>query len=546
MKRNGMCPICFIKKYFSKPKKVSNIYEDKVYDNGVCKTPPMGWSSWNTFRNNITEDLIYDTAKAMKDNKLQDAGYTYINIDDCWHSSLRDNNGEMQPDLTAFVSGIPSLVTKINDLGLKVGIYSSNGIYTCEDLPASLGKEKIDAETFARWGIEYFKYDFCHNIPISSYAPLIYGITLAKKGSKEATFYNCREAILTGYAKFMSNRHVPDKYYVTGLDTNAGLMEYSKVFADQEGEYILTINVHKKGRYDKFLMVRINDNDNYYINVPPQKFHNYTARFQVEIKLKQGINNIKLFNPIANRADSAMLQYINMGKILQQASKDVALKNNTVEKPIAYSICEWGYNRPYRWGKFAGNLWRTTPDIRPIWIWIVIIYSWNVRLYKYSQVGCYNDPDMLEVGNGKLTKQQNISHFSLWCMMNAPLILGNDLRIMNDEIKEIVTNKNLISINQDKLGKACKRVVKGRVDVLAKPLYDNSIAICFFNKSRQIKTYQYDIKTLIDDEYVVLPSAKRYKLIDQWTNENAEIDSIITAKIPPHGVKVYKIIPIND
>ena len=546
MRFNKMCPFCVIKKYFSRPSKVTEIYEQKVYDNGVCHTPPMGWSSWNTFKNNINEDVIYETAVAMKESGLLDAGYQYVNIDDCWHSSMRDQNGEMQPDLTTFASGIPNLVKKINDLGLKVGIYSSNGTYTCEDLPASLGNEKLDAQTFARWGIEYFKYDFCHNIPISRYAPLIYGITIAPFGSKEGTVYSCHEARLEGLARFRMHSKVPGKYYVSGLDANLGLMEYTKISVPKDGEYVLTVNIYKKGRYDKFLMVRVNDSDNYTINVPPQKFFNYTARFQVVVKLKEGNNNIKLFNPIHTRADSAMMQYINMGKILKEASYKIAKENNAPQKPIVYSICEWGYNKPWRWGKFAGNLWRTTPDIRPIWIWIKIIYSWNVRIYKYSQKGCHNDPDMLEVGNGKLTKWQNISHFSLWCMMNAPLILGNDIRVMSDEIKEIVTNKNLIAINQDPLCKACKRVVKGRVDVLAKPLSDGSVALCLFNKSSKEKNYDYNIKSLIVDDYVALKGANRYKMVDQWTEEESYIEGAILSKIAPNGVRVYKITPMSD
>ncbi|MBQ9114656.1 MAG: hypothetical protein IJY07_01840 [Clostridia bacterium] len=149
MKRNGMCPICYLKKLFGLRESVTEIYDPTPYDNGVALTPPMGWSSWNTFKNRIDEDLIYDTARAMVDSGLKDAGYTYVNLDDNWHSSLRDADGNLQGDLTTFAHGIPALVKKINDLGLKVGIYSSNGTETCEDLPGTLYHEKQDALTFA-------------------------------------------------------------------------------------------------------------------------------------------------------------------------------------------------------------------------------------------------------------------------------------------------------------------------------------------------------------------------------------------------------------
>ena len=141
MKRNGMCPICYLKKLFTRPSRVSDLYSNVEYKGGDAPTPPMGWSSWNTFKNTIDEDLIYETAVAMKEKGLLDAGYDRINIDDNWHSSLRDENGEVQHDLTKFAHGMKALVAKINALGLKAGIYSSNGTLTCEDLPAGYGNE---------------------------------------------------------------------------------------------------------------------------------------------------------------------------------------------------------------------------------------------------------------------------------------------------------------------------------------------------------------------------------------------------------------------
>lgn len=542
MKRNSMCPICFVKKLLKKPSKITALHTDKPYYNGVALTPPMGWSSWNTFKNHINEDVIYQTAVAMKSQGLLDAGYKYVNIDDCWHSSIRDNNGDIQHDLVSFVNGIPTLVQKINKLGLKVGIYSSNGTLTCEDLPASLGNEVRDAATFARWGVEYFKYDFCHNIPYSRYAPLVYSLGISPQGGKDTAEYNCKQANLEGYALLMPNKNIPDGYVITGLDGNAGAAEFDKIMAEKDGKYTLSVNIAKKGKFDKFLAVRINDKDDYYISVPPQPFWNYTAKFQLEVDLVKGANKIRLYNPIASKADSAMLQYINMGRTIQKAANAEAQKNNTPVKPIVFSICEWGKNEPWKWGRFAGNLWRTTYDIRPFWQWIVIIYNKNVGLHKYSQVGCWNDPDMLEVGNGKLTYNQNVSHFSLWCMMCAPLILGNDIRSMSDELKSIVTNRNLIAINQDPLGKAAKRIIRGKVDVLAKPLADGSVALCLFNKCKKQIDYKLNLNRLVADEYVALKQADSYTLIDQWEDTKIAVSDTYTATIPPHGVKVFKII----
>ena len=228
-----------------------------------------------------------------------------------------------------------------------------------------------------------------------------------------------------------------------------------------------------------------------------------------------------------------------MGNALKTATARVAKERKEKEKPIVFSICEWGWGKPYNWGAKAGNLWRTTPDIRPWWWWIKLIYEHNVKLYKYASKGHYNDPDMLEVGNGKLTYNQNVSHFSLWCMMNSPLILGNDLRTMSDKVKEIVTNTNLIAINQDSLAKQAKRVKKGTVDVLAKPLADGSTALCFFNKSSHGASVKFNLNTLCKDEYVAMKQSSHYTLYNQWAYETLESDGTVKIALEKHQTKVY-------
>lgn len=542
LKRNGMCPLCHLKKIFTRPSAVTeNVGEP--YENGAPKTPPMGWSSWNTFRNRISEDMIFETAQAMASSGLKDAGYTYINLDDNWHSSERDENDELQGDLTTFPHGIPALVKKINALGLKVGIYSSNGTETCEDLPASLGREKLDSYTFAKWGIEYFKYDFCHNIKISPYAPLVYGITVSPKGSSDGVFYDVATGKRFGFAKLMPPHKgaiIPVAKIMTGLDENRGACLFENVVAEAGGEYVLSVNIQKYGRFAKFLLAVINDKERYHISFPAQKHFNNTARFQTVVKLNKGNNTIRLYNPIGSSADSAMLQYREMGKCLIEASQKVARESGEPVKPIVYSICEWGFRKPWMWGESAGNLWRTTPDIRPFWPWIKIIYERNIKLYKYASAGHVNDPDMLEVGNGKLTDDENLSHFALWCMMSSPLILGNDLRTLSDYVKSIVTNKALIAIDQDPLGKQCKRVKKGRVDVLAKPLADGSIAVAFFKKGgHSALNYKFDLRKLIKDEYVSLPQKASYSFTDALSGATATTDGILSAKVNAHGIRVF-------
>lgn len=533
MKRNGMCPVCYLKQFFTPRSSVTLTCDFKRVLPDAPSAPIMGWSSWNTFRNEIDEKLILDTAKALKEKGLLDAGYRYINLDDNWHSSLRTSEGKLQGDLSRFPRGIRPLFEELNAMGFRCGLYSSNGTLTCEDLPASLHREALDARTIASFGAEYLKYDFCHNEKMSVYAPLVYGIEIFRKGNAPV-FYECKKARLDGTARFMPDRYVKCGFHVSGLDKNGGSMTYDNVYAEEDGEYILTVCVRKKGRYDKVLAARIGD-ELYLYDVPPQKRWNHTARFQKPVFLKKGLNTVTLFNPVGKAADSAFLQYYTMAKELSAAAKE----RPGEYKPIVFSVCEWGRNRPYKWAPLVGNMWRTTPDIRPIFPWIKIIYNHTVKLYKYASAGAWNDPDMLEVGNGKLTRNQNIAHFSLWCMMNAPLVLGNDIRSISEEVLSIVTQKTMLEIHSDPLYKPCKRIKKGKVDVLAKPLSDNRVAVLLFNKSKREKIVHLDVDKVLSDPYIDLKHKDSYCVKEVWSGEEMHVSDELNTKILGESVKVY-------
>ena len=121
----------------------------------LAKTPPMGWNSWNTFGENISEALIKETADAMVSTGLRDAGYEYLVIDDCWSLRERDENGRMVVDPEKFPSGMKALADYVHSKGLKFGMYSCAGTHTCAGFPGSLDYEFIDAKTFAEWGVDY-------------------------------------------------------------------------------------------------------------------------------------------------------------------------------------------------------------------------------------------------------------------------------------------------------------------------------------------------------------------------------------------------------
>ena len=500
-----------------------NIPKGEFYNGGDAPTPPMGWSSWNTFRNHIDEKLIEETADALVKTGLADAGYKYINLDDCWHSSLRDENGRLQGDLVRFSSGIDKLSEKIRSKGLKIGLYSSNGDFTCEDLPASLGNEKIDAETFNDWGVEYFKYDFCHNKKIPSAAPLINAIEI--KQGDNVTVISADKAKLSGYAKLEENNKLPGKYYISLLGHGKGsaVFEYD---ADSDGECDVTICIKKCGRYEKYIVIE-NNGEYYELFIPFTKSWTVDGRYQIKIKVNKGKNHLRFFNPVCTRADSAYIQYKRMGEALRTAS----------DGKITYSICEWGRNKPKDWAWNTGNLWRVSPDIIPNWYWINHIYNINIKLAEFAGPGHWNDPDMLEVGNGKLTFDENKTHFSLWCMMSAPLILGNDIRKLPDDKNtlDIVSNKELIAINQDKLGYQCRLYKRTfTFDFLVKELENNRLAVCIYNKTNSMKT--------LEIRREILPSAMAEmpeKIREVWSGK--EYASGEKIAINKHGCVVFII-----
>ncbi len=545
------CPVCKIKRYV-RSKRLNTPVTEK-YNNGVALTPPMGWSSWNLFKYKISEDLIKEIALAMKESGLGDAGYKYVNIDDCWQNSSRDENGKLMTDFINFPSGIKSLNDYVNSLGLKLGIYSSNGTHTCEDYPASLGNERIDADTFAEWGVEYFKYDFCHNVLVPTAAPWIIKINVGEKYGRDFYEATAKDAQLSGDACLAKSKRAEGGFYIKGLCANGGTAEFKGIDVAEAGKYVLTLTVSKENKERKFLVISVNSKKEYYLDVPAMNKYTPEHRFQIEIELEKGENTIAFSNPIASKKDSAFFQYKLMGEELKRATKEYAEKNGTEERKIVYSICEWGRNKPWLWGAEAGNLWRTTPDIIPKWASIYGLYKWTIRLGKYAGAGGWNDPDMLEVGNGNLTYEENKSHFSLWCMMCAPLILGNDIRkfIKSDgtvdtdsKIYQILTNKNLISINQDILGIPCRKVKgfsgKASVDVLIKPLDGKRVAVCVFNKGKTQKKVRFSIDKLTEFADVNVEKKEKYSILNCWTDEKSEGREIVSLT-QKHGCDVFII-----
>lgn len=361
----------------------------KVRDNGLARTPPMGWNSWNKFAGRVDDATVRGIADAMAGNGMKEAGYRYINIDDTWEGG-RDAQGNIQtnkkfPDMKA-------LADYVHSKGLKLGIYSSPGPNTCAGYEGSHGHEEQDARTYAAWGIDYLKYDWC------------------------------------------------------GART---------LYSDEEMPAI----------------------------------------------------------------------YQKMGDALLATGR-----------PIVYSLCQYGRLDVWKWGADAGgNLWRTTGDIRDSWDSMTRIGFGQNDLAPWARPGHWNDPDMLEIGNGGMTETEYRTHMSLWAILAAPLLAGNDLRSMSPAILDILTNREVIAVDQDKAGKQGTRIWKsGDQEIWARPLSGGAKALAIFNRATE--------PAKVTVRWADLGISGKKRLRDLWLHKDVQWPGPEYAvTVPGHGVVMLRV-----
>ncbi len=367
----------------------------------LASTPPMGWNSWNHFAKKVTDADVRAAADALVASGMRDAGYIYVNIDDTWEGQ-RDAQGNIQtnskfPDMKA-------LADYVHSKGLKLGIYSSPGPKTCAGYEGSYGHEQQDADTYAKWGVDYLKYDLC------------------------------------SYRNVMKTESNGDR----------------------------------------------------------QKA--WTMMQQAYEKMHQALLN--------------------------------------THRPIVYSLCQYGWDAVWNWGpKVGGNLWRTTGDISDNYDRMSLIGFSQAGLAKYAAPGHWNDPDMLEVGNGRMKPDEYRTHMSLWAMLAAPLLAGNDLSKMDDTTKSILMNKEVIAVDQDALGVQGDRVhATGPFEVWMKPLQDGSKAVALFNRSES----DYPITVQLKDVGFDGPVQAR----DLWSHADlGTLNGSYTVVVPRHGVVMLRLKP---
>lgn len=519
---------------------VMKLWDTKLDGNPeeVRRTPMMGWSSWNAFGANIDETKIRQTADVMHASGLLAAGYEYVNVDDGYQSRSRDGNGNVGYN-QSFASGMKSLGDYIHDKGLMYGIYTANGIETCLGYPGMEYNEERDSAAYASYGVDFIKVDYCLREVISySTTEKIYRIS-ACGTTYPATAENCR-----GGAVF-------DGEGIGMIEQNIGYAEFS-VSAPTTGKHAVTVD-YKQTAQDRLpLFIRINDEENYRVYYLPYRSTSIT----VMLPLKAGTNTISLGNPIRpaqKEYDGTALTYAFISDALDEAAREYAAANGELTRQIKMEICEWGGHSPWLWGPNFATMWRTGNDINASWEAVNNCYNHCVQFYAYAKPGAFNDPDILEVGNIQgITLTQEKTHFSLWCMMNSPLLLGNDIRNMRPEILEIITNEDAIAINQDARAIPCIRYLQSEgVDYLAKPLTEGRMAIAVYNTKAepvsgtislaQMAQRAQRINSEFYDKHFDLKASDIYYAYEVWSKKTVAMSDTLSFQCEPYGVCMYII-----
>jgi alpha-galactosidase len=361
----------------------------RAVNNGLARTPPMGWNSWNHYGCGINETIVKQIANTMATNGMKAAGYEYVNLDDCWMATSRTSSGALIADPTKFPDGMAAVAAYVHSLGLKIGLYEDVGTATCQGRPGSYGHYAQDVATYISWGIDYIKMDWCNT---------------------------------------------------SGLD--------------------------------------------------PQT------------------------------------QYTQFEEALTAANAQ-----------IDFSICDWGVNDPWLWGPSIGNSWRTTGDIGDNWTSMVNNLESNAAHASYAGPGGWNDPDMLEVGNGGMSAIQDQTHFAMWAMSAAPLIAGNDLVGMSSTTLATLTNANIIAIDQDPLG------IQGTIvsdngsglQVWSKEV-TNGIAVALFNNSSSTSNMT------VQWSGIGLSSTQSVSVTNLWSGQNlGSFTGSYTTSVPSENATILMI-----
>jgi alpha-galactosidase len=364
-------------------------------DNGLARTPPMGWNSWYTAHCGVTEGIVMRNARALVDTGLAERGYRYVNVDGCWEDLKRDAHGDLRANPETFPSGMAELGRRIHAMGLRFGIYTSAGPRICNHPhPGSMDHYRQDMRRFASWRVDYVKVDWCD---------------------------------------------VPDE------------MDARKVYA----------------------------------------------------------------------------------RVARAAAKAGRRMLVTVSTP--------GVDKPWRWASRYGNTWRISADADGTWRGVLRSLDVDAPLYPFAGPGGWNDPDILQVGSGHLSPDEERAHFSLWSMLAAPLLAGYDLADASDQDLELLGNEEAIAVDQDARGRQGRRLGrKNGVELWVKPLRHRALAVLLLNRSGGARDRRVRLSALPG-----LRDAGHYQAREVWAHSTTLLDpdDALRAHLPRHGVAMWRVRP---
>jgi alpha-galactosidase len=412
-------------------------------DNGAAPKPPMGWSTWNTFECDITEQLVKQSADIMAASALKVAGYEYILIDDCWSLCLnksktgdcsvpapRDSDGRIVPDPNKFPSGMKSLADYVHSKGLKIGIYTASSARTCAGYEGSLGHEHTDALAFGEWGFDFVKMDTC--------------------GTDCSIHNGCLRNSLNAMRDGLNATGKTIVFYVDDGNDSSGP---------------------------------------------------------------------RIYNPF--------LHHINVDDMVK----------------IAYAADELVWN----WGPSTANMWKSWLDIHDSWYSTIDNIHMQIGLAMYQKCGAFNTPDMLTVGQGGQTLNQYRAQMFMWAVLGAPLILGCDIRKMDNDTLALVTAPEVLAINQDKeCVQASLASSFSGGEVWVKPLSDGSFGVVLLNTLSKPQTIQLQLNDKWADNFGSFYPAKvnEASIRDAWQRKDlGDYKGVFEGEVQGHDAMILRVFP---
>ncbi len=511
----------------------SNLRFDSFKDGGLFakkqRLPAMGWNSWNAFGSGNTEELTKAMIAKIKELELDKSGYLYVVLDDgCYHPERIE--GHLISDEIKFPSGFKAMADLVHSQGLRFGMYNDIGTKLCSGAEVGIyGYEETDCKDYINWEIDYIKVDNCYYMwdnatfadPTNakySYAPNIKSIETDGRvyEAKDALITGTRAAVKDGYVTFIGtfDGTAPD-FSPTGLQSSELVFDI-EVSESGTKEIFITYATGEEEGIGQWLQCAVDDRIFFDGLLPPTKSPvDFEVSTPITVELKAGRNTFRLMNH--RRQENTLDSYTKIRRELEKAGS----------RDIVFSICEWGKTQPQDWGHKVGDSWRILNDItfqvgsdgnHGTAAWegdyttsITSQYNKAVIMDEFAGPGKgWNDPDMLVIGMDGIDETMCRSHMAMWCMMNSPLMLGMDLRRVEkgDAVYNIITNKELIALNQDPLGVQAKRIFtttgsanpdkeyirdNKRIDVLAKPLANGDMALGFFNIDTETRNDEISI-----------------------------------------------------